>query len=114
MAKETNVAQMPGVKAGAAKTGAGAGTKVQVQALPPLPKMPKAKKARPPKECGCGCGNMTKGGNFIPGHDARLHGWALRVERGVVKLADIPDGERQAVAKLMAAGKKVASPASDK
>jgi hypothetical protein len=25
-----------------------------------------------PKTCGCGCGEMTKGGKFIPGHDARL------------------------------------------
>ncbi len=25
-----------------------------------------------PKPCGCGCGEMTKGGQFIPGHDAKL------------------------------------------
>ena len=25
-----------------------------------------------PRECGCGCGGMTKGGDFIPGHDSKL------------------------------------------
>ena len=24
-----------------------------------------------PKECACGCGDMTKGGTWIPGHDAK-------------------------------------------
>jgi len=26
-----------------------------------------------PQECGCGCQEMTKGGKFIPGHDAKLY-----------------------------------------
>lgn len=26
-----------------------------------------------PQPCGCGCGGMTKGGRFLPGHDARYH-----------------------------------------
>ena len=26
-----------------------------------------------PQACGCGCGGMTKGGRFLPGHDARFH-----------------------------------------
>ena len=25
-----------------------------------------------PKDCACGCGKQTKGGTFLPGHDARL------------------------------------------
>lgn len=29
--------------------------------------------AKEPKECLCGCGGMTKGGRFLPGHDARYH-----------------------------------------
>ena len=29
--------------------------------------------AKQPQECGCGCGGMTKGGRFLPGHDARFH-----------------------------------------
>lgn len=28
--------------------------------------------------CLCGCGAVTKGGRFIPGHDARHHGNLLR------------------------------------
>jgi hypothetical protein len=34
-------------------------------------KTPKA--AKPPQNCLCGCGGQTKGGRFIPGHDARYH-----------------------------------------
>lgn len=41
---------------------------------------PKAEKApREPKpakagqDCTCGCGGVTKGGRFLPGHDARYH-----------------------------------------
>jgi hypothetical protein len=59
-------------------------------ALPPLPKLPKAgKKAKPPKECFCGCGEMTKGGTYVAGHDGRLKGLAIRVERKVMTLDDV-------------------------
>lgn len=35
---------------------------------------PKAEKVvKVPQDCECGCGEKTKGGRFIPGHDARLH-----------------------------------------
>lgn len=44
------------------------------------------------------------GARFVPGHDSQLHGWMLRVERGVIALKDIPhDGIRKAVAAAMAA-----------
>jgi hypothetical protein len=35
-----------------------------------------AKKAekKTPRKCGCGCGGSTKGGEFLPGHDARHKG----------------------------------------
>lgn len=33
----------------------------------------KPRAAKPPLECTCGCGGMTKGGRFLPGHDARYH-----------------------------------------
>jgi hypothetical protein len=33
---------------------------------------------REPQSCGCGCGGMTKGGRFLPGHDARMHGQAKK------------------------------------
>lgn len=36
-----------------------------------------------PRECTCGCGGTTKGGKFLPGHDARFKGALLkRVEDG--------------------------------
>lgn len=33
----------------------------------------KPAKVKTPLACLCGCGGMTKGGRFIPGHDARFH-----------------------------------------
>lgn len=42
----------------------------------------KARQPKPPatpRECICGCGGQTKGGRFIPGHDAKLKG---RLRRG--------------------------------
>lgn len=42
----------------------------------------KAGKATP-RECQCGCGEITSGGNFRPGHDARMKGQLIRlVEEG--------------------------------
>src|SRR5215211_4089249 len=29
--------------------------------------------SRTPRPCMCSCGGTTKGGRFLPGHDARLH-----------------------------------------
>lgn len=73
--------------------------------LPALPPMPKAaRKPKPAKVCECGCGGSTRGGRFIPGHDSYLKSWALRVERGVVAIADVPDGHREAVEKLLKIG----------
>lgn len=67
-------------------------------ALPKLPKMKRVRKPKTPKPCSCGCGHSTRGGRFIPGHDSRLKGWLLRVERGLVKIEDIPTtGEQAAV-----------------
>ena len=33
------------------------------------------------KPCECGCGAVTKGGRFKPGHDARYHGHLLTASR---------------------------------
>lgn len=39
---------------------------------PPKPKKKKGPKPKPtPRACVCGCNEMTKGGEFLPGHDAR-------------------------------------------
>lgn len=72
--------------------------------LPALPKLPRApRKPKPVRPCECGCGGSTKS-RFVPGHDGRLHGWVLRVERGVIKLADIqPEGVQIAVAAALRA-----------
>jgi hypothetical protein len=35
-----------------------------------------------PRDCGCGCGGLTSGGTFLPGHDARLRSRLLRTIRG--------------------------------
>ena len=32
------------------------------------------------RECGCGCGGVTQGGTFLPGHDAKLR---ARIEEKV-------------------------------
>jgi hypothetical protein len=42
----------------------------------------------PPRQCACGCGKFTKGGEFCPGHDAKLRGKFL---------ARIDDGDEKAI-----------------
>jgi hypothetical protein len=61
-------------------------------AIPPRTRV--ARGTRRP--CSCGCGGLTQS-RFMPGHDSRLRAWVLKVERGLVALDQIPDGERQAV-----------------
>lgn len=39
-----------------------------------------------PKVCGCGCNGMTKGGEFIPGHDSKLMRAILLEVGGVLAL----------------------------
>ena len=39
-----------------------------------------------PKPCACGCNEMTKGGDFLPGHDVRLLGAIVRRVGGVAEL----------------------------
>lgn len=49
-----------------------------------------AKLGAQPRPCACGCGEATGGGWFRPGHDARLKGLLLRVERGEPKEKLLP------------------------
>lgn len=41
--------------------------------------------------CGCGQPTVTDSAKFIPGHDAKLKGLLLKVERGEVKKSEIPE-----------------------
>ena len=41
------------------------------------------------KPCRCGCGEQIKS-HFVQGHDARFKGWLLRVERGLMKVEELP------------------------
>lgn len=59
--------------------------------LPALPR--NSKRNRPVVPCKCGCGMGTKS-TWFPGHDGRATGWAVRVERGLLKLEDVPANER--------------------
>jgi hypothetical protein len=67
------------------------------ETLAPLPALPKMARMPRPKinKCECGCGHLT-GNRFVPGHDSRLRGWVLRLERGLVTPDQIPQGEREA------------------
>lgn len=53
----------------------------KLASLPSLPRLPK--KVKPMHRCECGCPGLTQS-RFVPGHDARLHGWKLRVERALL------------------------------
>jgi hypothetical protein len=43
--------------------------------------------------CGCGCGQPCKS-RFLPGHDAKLHGWVKKLAAGVMSLDELPPGVR--------------------
>lgn len=42
-----------------------------------------------PQVCHCGCGEMTRGGEFIPGHDAKLLSSIVKSVGGIASLRDI-------------------------
>lgn len=78
----------------------------KVGSLPPMPKMPsnRKNKVRPQVDCKCGCGGKTAG-TWVPGHDARAKGWAIRLERNIVKMSDIPESERTGAKHMLEARK---------
>ena len=88
-------------KAGAASTSK---KKERTSGLPQMPKLPKARKAKPQKQCECGCETMTSA-RYAPGHDSYQRGWVIRVERGVVKIGDVPEFARKGVAAMVKARK---------
>ncbi len=42
-----------------------------------------------PKECGCGCGGITKSGDYLPGHDQKLRSAIEREVGGLAELRSI-------------------------
>ncbi len=42
-----------------------------------------------PKECACGCGDMTRGGDFLQGHDRKLEGAIIEKVGGVIELREL-------------------------
>jgi len=62
----------------------------------------KAKKSGPAKErkvkelhpCPCGCGAEVVG-TFKMGHDARVHGWQKKIERGDMKMSELNEVARK-------------------
>lgn len=62
--------------------------------LPSLPSMPRTgRKNRPLTHCACGCKGLTRGTWFV-GHDGRATGWAVRIEKGIITIDDVPANER--------------------
>lgn len=59
--------------------------------MPTMPRMGRA--SRPLHGCACGCGMGTKS-TWAPGHDGRATGWAIRVERAVMTIDEVPANER--------------------
>lgn len=58
----------------------------------------KPRKAKDPQNCTCGCGGQTKGGRFIPGHDARYHARMRTLENEPHNL------DHEAASKIASAG----------
>jgi hypothetical protein len=46
------------------------------------------------KWCECGCGEKTKGGEFLPGHDQRLRVEVERVAGGLLKLRELVEAAK--------------------
>lgn len=67
-----------------------------------LPAMPSAGRgAGAVHGCACGCGGPTKR-TWYPGHDGRANGWATRIEKGLIALADVPANERKGAEIMLA------------
>ena len=78
---ETDADGVPLPKATTGKKSGVAKKAVQAGAAPKQPKFLNA--------CGCGCGQPCKS-RFLPGHDAKLHGWVKKLAAGVMSLDELP------------------------
>lgn len=89
-----------------------AGTKAKAAKAAAKAAKPKhAARTKPgPKDlpiCGCGCGDQCGSvkSRFLPGHDARFHGYVAKIKDGRLKYAELPTDEaRRLVKKAIAAG----------
>ncbi len=61
----------------------------------------KPKRSRKMRPCTCGCGGMTSGGKFLPGHDARWAGETGRQAAQTLKLGATQAEVERAVADLV-------------
>lgn len=52
-----------------------------------MPRKPKL-----PAPCSCGCGGMTKGGKYLPGHDAKLVSAIIEAVGSLEALRDLAEG----------------------
>jgi hypothetical protein len=69
--------------------------------LAPLPPLPSSSKPRAKvNACECGCRTLVAR-RFVPGHDSYLKAWVTRVRADQVAIADVPDGHREAVARVL-------------
>lgn len=63
-------------------------------------KPPVAKKEKELRPCACGCTHegspVMVAGYFAQGHDARFKSWMVKIERGEMKVADLPEVVQQA------------------
>ena len=55
-----------------------------------------------PKPCACGCDSMTKGGDYLPGHDSKTLSAIIENVGGVKQLRQLVEGvlNRQIEVKL--------------
>ena len=45
-----------------------------------------------PKQCSCGCGGVTRGGDYLPGHDAKILSAIIENVGGVKELRLLVEG----------------------
>lgn len=84
--------------------------RITASGLPPLPKLPSINRPRKKKiqPCACGCGTDTSK-TWAPGHDARAKGWALRIDRGICKMSDVPENEQQGAKAMLKLRRELAA-----
>lgn len=69
--------------------------KMAEQKPTPEPKAPRERKVKEGLPCTCGCGGTTKGGRFLPGHDARYHSALAKAEAAKAAEAEKATGEAE-------------------